>query len=237
MNEHIEKIEQTILKEYEKEKDVLAIFIFGSAARGGFDQYSDVDFMIVLKKKRAYARKNFLCSGIRVDVLFDTEKDLLKYLSEEVGSVRRITSHMIAHGRLLFERSELAKKLQAIAKRNLRGKTKFTKGEILMHLYSIDDFLGEAKRDIAHGDLVAFGLDSNLLVHNAVELLLKLNGGYLHQPREIRAILEKTDPKFISFLTSFFVAVKSSERVTLLEKLADYSSQKAGGPLPKNWKV
>jgi Na+/H+ antiporter NhaD/arsenite permease-like protein len=95
----------------------------------------------------------------------------------------------------------------------------------------------EAKRDIAHGDLVAFGLDSNLLVHNAVELLLKLNGGYLHQPREIRAILEKTDPKFISFLTSFFVAVKSSERVTLLEKLADYSSQKAGGPLPKNWKV
>ncbi len=237
MKEHIEKIEKTILKGYESAKDVVAIFVFGSATRGGFDQYSDVDFMIVLKKKRAYSRKNFLDDGVRVDVLFETEKDLLKYLSEEVGQVRRITSHMLAHGRLLFARSESAKKLQTIAKRNLKGNTKFTKGEILMHLYSIDDFLGEARRDIERADSTAFGLDSYLLINNAIELLFKLNGDYLHQPREIRAILEKTDPEFMLILERFSVARELSDKVISLEKLAHYSYQKAGGPLPKNWKV
>lgn len=237
MKEHIEKIEKTILTEYESDKDVVAIFVFGSVARGGFDQYSDVDFMIVLKKKRAYSRKNFLDDGIRVDVLLETEKDLFAYLSEEVGKVRRITSHMLAHGRLLFARSESSKKLQTIAKRNLKGKTKFTKGELLMHFYSIDDFLGEAKRDVERGDPLAFGLDSYLLINNAMELLFKLNGDYLRQPREVRAILEKTDPKFISLLTRFSVSEDFPEKITLIEKLAGYSYQKAGGPLPKSWKV
>ena len=237
MNEQIQKIEKAVLSEYEGAKDVLAIFIFGSAARGGFDQYSDVDFMILLKKKRAYDRRNFLIDGTRIDVLFEVEKETQKYLSLDKGNVRRITSHMLAHGKLLFATNPLAKKLQSIAERNLKGKTKYTKGELLMHLYSIDDFLGEAKRDVERGDLMALGLDSALLINNAIELLFKLNGDYLRQPREIRSILEKTDSEFVSLLTRFSTASTQIEQTNLLEKIAGYSYKKAGGPMPKSWKA
>jgi hypothetical protein len=47
---------------------------------------------------------------------------------------------------------------------NLKLKTKYKKGEILMHKYSIDDFWGEVQRDIKNNDYLAFGLDSHLLI-------------------------------------------------------------------------
>ena len=43
-----------------------------------------------------------------------------------------------------------------------------------MHKYSIDDFLGEIRRDLKNQDIIAFNLDSQLLMNNIIELFLKL---------------------------------------------------------------
>ena len=102
---------------------------------------------------------------------------------------------MLAHGEILFQRRKNLEKIQAIAKNNLKLKTKYKKGEILMHKYSIDDFWGEVQRDIKNNDYLAFGIDSYLLISNIVELFLKLNGEFLRQPNEIMKLLKKIDKK------------------------------------------
>lgn len=233
----MKKFAGMVIEEFGIGKDVLAIFMFGSAVCGSFDRYSDVDFFVLLKRKRAYSRKNFLFEGVRADILLETEKDIEKYLATDRGSVRRIASHMLAHSKIIFMRDGAGKKLQAIAKRNLKGKTRYTSSEILMHLYSIEDFLGEAKRDAEHDDIVAFELDSHLLVNNAIELLLKLEGEYLRQPREMKDIFGKTDPGFVLLLERLYGTIVPGDKVGILEELTEYSYRKAGGPMPDSWEA
>jgi predicted nucleotidyltransferase len=237
MQDSMKKLAGRVIEEFGTKKDVLAVFIFGSAIRGGFDRYSDVDFFVLLKRKRTYSRKNFLFEGVRADILFETEKDIEKYLATDKGNVRRIASHMLAHSKIIFARDGSGKKLQAMAKRNLKGKTRYTRSEILMHLYSIEDFLGAAKRDAERGDIVAFELDSHLLVNNAIELLLKFEGEYLRQPREMRDIFGKTDPGFVSLLERLYGTIVLGDKAGILEELTEYAYRKAGGPMPDSWEV
>lgn len=231
----MKKIEDRVIKEFGTKKNVLAIFVFGSTVRGNADQYSDIDFLVLLKKKYPYSRKSFLAEGVRADVLFETKRDMDKYLAEEKNNVRRISSHMLAHSRILFTRDGSEKKMQVLAKQNLKGKTKYTRSEILMHLYSIDDFLSEVRRDEENDDRVAFDIDSHLLINNSIELLLKLSGEYLRQPKEMKIVLEKIDPEFLSLLERFYEMRSLADKVKILIKLAEYAYEKAGGPLPDEW--
>lgn len=231
----MKKIEDRVIKEFGTKKNFLAIFVFGSTVRGNADQYSDIDFLVLLKKKYPYSRKSFFVEGVRADVLFETKRDMNKYLAEEKNNVRRISSHMLAHSRILFTRDGSEKKMQVLAKQNLKGKTKYTRSEILMHLYSIDDFLSEVRRDEENDDRVAFDIDSHLLINNSIELLLKLSGEYLRQPKEMRIVLEKIDPEFLSLLERFYEMRSLADKVRILVKLTEYSYKKAGGPLPDEW--
>lgn len=65
-----------------------------------------------------------------------------------------------------------------------------------MHKYSIDDFWGETQRDARNSDYLAFGLDSQLLMNNIIELFLKLKGEFFRQPNEMSEIFKKLDKKF-----------------------------------------
>lgn len=233
--EIVEVAQEKVLARHQDDANVIAIFIFGSAIRGGFDQHSDIDFLVILKQAQRYARWNFTSDDVSVDVIYETQADTDKFLKDEQRSFRRIGSHMLAHGKVLLARDTYAKASLTKAKRNLKAKTRVSKSEVLMHLYSIDDFLGNAERDVERGDSVAFGLDSHLLINNSIELLLKLAGEYLRQPREVRVILKKTDPKYVALLEKFYKAATENDQVVLLRKLATYVSAEAGGPLPENW--
>jgi len=74
-----------------------------------------------------------------------------------------------------------------------------------------------------------------LLINNSIELLSKLSGEYLRQPKEMRTILEKIDPEFLSLLEYFYKTVLLADKVELLVKLTEYSYKKAGGSLPDEW--
>lgn len=235
MEKFIQKICGDIVKEYKPDKNVLGILLFGSVTRNKFDKYSDVDIYILLNKKGKFSRSNFIKNGVRVDIILNTIKEASGYLKEDRNNVRRITSHMLAYGEILFQRKKYLKKIQTVARNNLKLKTKCKKGEILMHKYSIDDFWGEVQRDIRNKDYLAFGLDSQLLVNNILELFLELNGIFLQQPNEMTKILKRLDKKFADRIENFYKESDIQKKKMILAELVKYIYGKSGGPLPKRW--
>ncbi len=237
MNKFIQKICSDVVEQYKQDKNVLGIMLFGSATRNKFDKYSDIDVYILLNKKGKFSRINFMKNGMRVDIILDTIKEVRGHLEKDKNALRRITSHMVAYGTILFQRGGDLKKIQSVAKNNLQLKTKYKSSEVLMHKYSIDDFWGEVQRDTQNKDYLAFSLDSHLLVSNIIELFLKLNGEFLRQPNEMFKLLNKLDGNFYNTLKSFYTENSIDQKKDILEKLVKYIYKKSGGPLPQQWKV
>lgn len=237
MDKLIQKICSGVIEQYKQDKNVLGIMLFGSAARNKFDQYSDIDIYILLNKKGKFSRINFIKNGIRVDIILDTIKKTKEYLEKDKNALRRTTSHMVAYGKILFQRGRDLKKIQFVAKNNLRLKTKYKSSEVLMHKYSIDDFWGEVQRDIQNKDYLAFGLDSHLLISNIIELFLKLKREFLRQPNEMSELLNKLDSNFYNTLKNFYIENSIDQKKNIIEKLVEYIYKESGGSLPQQWKI
>ncbi|MDP1706534.1 MAG: nucleotidyltransferase domain-containing protein [bacterium] len=237
MNKIIRKICSDIIEEYKQDGNVLGIMLFGSAARGKFDKHSDIDIYILLKNKGEFSRVNFTRDGIQVDIILETTKEIKSFLEEDAAALKRITSQMIAGGVIIFQKGNIFKKIQSIAKNNLRLKTKYKDSEILMHKYSIDDFLGEVRRDIEKKDFLAFGLDSHFLMNNIIELFLKIKKEFLRQPNEMAAVLNKLDRKFYRLIESFYKSTSMGKKEKILSELVGYVYKKYSGSLPERWTI
>lgn len=231
------KIFNDIVSKYKRDKNVLGVMLFGSVARNRFDRYSDIDIYILLEGKGVCSRVNFIKDNIRVDIILDTIKEARLYLKNDMHAVRRNTSHMIAHGRILYKRGGKLPKLQVIAQKNLLLKTKCSTKEVLMHKYSIDDFWGEVQRDLKNDDGIAFSLDSQLLLNNIIELFLKLNGEFFRQPNEMSGLFKKLDKNLFTNLKKFCLATSLSQKKDVLSNLVRYSYKISGGELPTKWKI
>ena len=106
-----------------------------------------------------------------------------------------------------------------------------------MHKYSIDDFWGEVRRDIKNGDYTAFGLDSQLLLNNIIELFLKLKGEFGRKPNEMFKILSKLDKKFAYKIKNFYKASNMKAKKEILGELVVYIDKKSNGLLPEKWAI
>ncbi len=219
-----------------KDSEVLGVMLFGSVAQGTADRFSDIDIYVLLRKKKAYSRLNFKIGRTRIDALSDSLEDAQKYLQNERGNVRRPTSDMLAHGHILFDRSGKLKKLQKIALKNLDERTVLRRNEQLMHLYSIDDFWGDTRRDFEKENWTAFGWDSQLLIQNIVELFLKKKGLHLSQPKHIRKFLSKADPRFARLVESVYGSQSVKNRLRSLNRLVKYAAEHLG-LMPDKWKI
>lgn len=237
MDKIIRKICEAIVNKYRKDKNILGIVLFGSAVRNKFDRYSDIDIYIILKKKINYSRLNFIKDNIRVDIIMDTIKKTELFLKEDEFNIKRNISHMLAYGKILYQASDDINRIITKAKQNLRLPTKYTKNEILMHKYSIDDFWGEVQRDIKNHDYTAFGLDSQLLLNNLIELFLKFNGGFFKQPNEISIVLNKLDRNFGRQIERFYKATNFKTKENILSWLVKYVYKKSEGGLPRRWTI
>lgn len=81
------------------------ILLFGSAARGRMSKDSDLDMLVVMRKsvhRRQIAQtiyRNLHGTGIAVDIIVATEKDLEKY-GERAGTILKSA---LQEGRVLYE--------------------------------------------------------------------------------------------------------------------------------------
>lgn len=235
MDKKIEKIYNNIAYEYKQDNNVIGILLFGSVAKNKSDKYSDIDIYILLKNKGKYSRLNFIKEGYRIDILFNTIEEINSYINREKNSIKRNVSHMLAYGKIIYQMNNNLTKILVSAKTNLKLKTKYKIGEILMHKYSIDDFWGEVKRDIENKNYIAFGLDSGFLINNIIELVLKLNGSFFGQPNEMVETLNKIDPEFSKKIENFYKTENIQKKKNILSELVKYVYKKSDGPLPKKW--
>lgn len=81
------------------------VLLFGSAARGRMSKDSDLDMLVVMRKsvhRRQVAQKiyrNLHGTGIAVDIIVATEKDLEQY-GERAGTILKSA---LQEGRVLYE--------------------------------------------------------------------------------------------------------------------------------------
>jgi predicted nucleotidyltransferase len=81
------------------------VVLFGSAARGRMNKNSDIDMLVVMREpvhRRQTAQKiyrNLHGTGIAVDIIVATEKDLEKY-GQRAGTILKSA---LQEGRVLYE--------------------------------------------------------------------------------------------------------------------------------------
>lgn len=223
--------------QYKQDKNVLGILLFGSVARNKFDRYSDIDILILLKKKSDYSRFNFIKNSIRVDIILNTVSEAKSFLKEDERNIKRNTSHMLAYGKILYQKGDDLEMIMTKARNNLKLRTKYNNDEILMHKYSIDDFWGEVQRDFKNNDRMAFELDSHLLMKNIIELFLKIKGEFLRQPNEMASIVNKEDKKMGYYMEKFYKTRGLKSRIMILSKIIEHTYKLANGPLPPKWQI
>jgi len=226
-----------IENKYKRRSGVLGVLVFGSFVRGNFDAYSDIDVYVLKAKQPSRAREGYMLKNIRIDVTIDEKKDAEGFLKKERHSVRRIFSHMLAHGHILYEKGNSLTALRRVAIRNLKERTTYSRDEILMHLYSIEDFYGEVLRFFKSKDKFSFEQNISLLINNAIECLLKIKGEYMRRPNEMKAIIKKSDPIFWKSLESAYLSKSDSDKIRNLKKLVKRIETLARGPLPRRWAV
>ncbi|MFA6533584.1 MAG: nucleotidyltransferase domain-containing protein [Patescibacteria group bacterium] len=237
MKKFIQKICSDLVKQYKPDKNILGILLFGSVVRNKFDQYSDIDIYILLKKKTDYSRLNFVKNNMRIDIILDTVGEASSFLKNDKYNIKRNTSHMLANSKILYQAGNDLNKIIAKAKNNLRLRTKYNNDEILMHKYSIDDFWGEVQRDFKNHNLVAFELDSHLLMKNIIELFLKIKGDFLRQPNEVADIIGKRDKKLGYYIEKFYKARDLKNKLIILPKIINHIYELSNGPLPQKWQI
>ena len=227
-----------LIDRYKKTKNILGIFLIGSAARGTFDEYSDIDFFIILAKQGKYRRQKFSTeTNFDVEILFNTVKEVRQYLEGEKTSLYRNTSHMLENGKIIYQTSPKVRQLQHTAQKNMRTRIKYSNDEIVMHKYSIDDFLEDARRDAAHNDVIAFHLDSHFLIQNSIELFLKLSNNSYRKPKEMARLLQSIDRHFVVLLQNFYKIRTLQDKLKKLEQISNFVLKKSGGKLPQKWEL
>jgi hypothetical protein len=234
----IKEASDQITDRLKNSKNVLGIFLVGSAAKGGFDVFSDIDFFVVLKKSKKVSREAYVNDrGIGIEVLYNTLEEVEGYLKKDKASLHRNTSDMLAGGSIIYQTSPEVSQLQQKARTNLKTKTKSKKVSIIMQKYSLQDFLHDAKRDVEKKDVFAFNLDGNFLVQNAIELLLEKNGTYQRKSQEMSVLLKKIDEKFFNCLKRYYETSSLDEKLKQLECLKKYIEKQYGGQLPPKWSL
>ncbi|PIZ99309.1 MAG: hypothetical protein COX77_01905 [Candidatus Komeilibacteria bacterium CG_4_10_14_0_2_um_filter_37_10] len=237
MNKKIEQIYSELISHYQTNLNNIGYLAFGSAARGQEDENSDIDFYIITKKKPQHYRENFIYKGQRIDILFDSVLELEKYLENEKNNLRRPVANMIYNSKLVLAKTGAVIMLMKKSKIVLQSKIKYSKSEVLMHKYSLDDFLGEAIRDYKTKNIFAFTLDAQLIIDNSVELFCKLNNITLTQPREMLNKIFKKDKKFAGLIREYSAIINSRNRLNSLKKIVKYIYSISNGALPNKWSV
>jgi predicted nucleotidyltransferase len=235
--DHLKNINlESIITKYSQNSDVLGILLFGSVAKGNMDELSDIDIYVITSRAPSKSREQFIHDGRVVDVLFDSVKEIKLLIKEEVNSVHRNVSSMIGSSRILYSNSNDPQNLIDLAYRSLATKTTYSDDELIMHRYSIDDYLSNAKRECKNRNQTGFYFSCFYIIQNSMDLLLKINGDYYRKPSESQSIINSIDADFISLLNDFYEASSLDKKLGAISLVAQHVLQKTGG-LPLEWQI
>ncbi len=229
---------ERILTALKKNPNILSVALMGSQAQKDADSWSDVDLFAVIEKDRGLARTKTVAAGRTFEIIFNTLEEARGYLNYEKCTTHRNTAHMIVNSRLLWERKPVWAKLQRFANdKVLASKNRREIKGVLMHKYSVDDYLAKAARASAHDDAIGFALASRFVIDNCLELLLTFNDKYWLPIKHMDNLIMSLDRTFYRLLRSFYAEKNQRQAQAFLNKLAARAIKIASGPLPNDWSI
>lgn len=219
MNKRVEKIVEQIRHQYE---NIDTILLFGSATEDSWTAASDIDIFLI-DDSLSDSREDLEIEDISVEIQKDNFENLAEDIKNEKGSLlNRNLSTMISTSIVIKnDSSEKLIELKNIAKEVLDSKTTYTDEDIKMWLYSIDDYIDKAEKDLTKNDAVAFYLDANYALQNTLELILAKNNTFLPQPKNLKNLLEKIAPEFLEIFEEFSLAATLPLKFSTLKSLRD----------------
>ena len=217
MNPEVQNVLDVIKQEY---GHLDTILVFGSALASAWTTDSDIDVFLIddsLHDSNSQQTTN----DITVEFQKDNFASITKDIEAEHGNLlHRNVSTMIAGSQAVSTKSpEKLNTLTALAKDVLASAPDFTDEDVKMWRYSIADYLSKAKKDIARNDSLAFYIDANYVLQNALELSLATHGTYMPQPKHLKELLQEKDPELYAIWQAYLSATDLEAKLQALTKL------------------
>ena len=217
MNQAVQKILDIIKQEY---GHLDTILVFGSALTSDWTADSDIDIFLI-DDSLYDSRSEETIEEITVEFQKDNFGNVTKDIEAERGNLlHRNVSTMIATSQTISTKSpEKLNALITLAKDVLASAPNYTDENVKMWRYSITDYLSKAKKDITRNNPLAFYLDTNYVLQNALEFSLATHGTYMPQPKHLKELLQEKDPELYAIWQAYLSATDLDAKLQALTKL------------------
>lgn len=241
---------EKFIAEWKKKKEVVGILACGSYVTGNPSAHSDIDIPIILSDKVDWReRGNKIVDGFLIEYFANPLKQIRKEFEENYNDNRQVTAHLLATGKVLYDKDGTVKKLRKEAKAWLNKKLKRSgRIEIEFAKYCIwdecDNLQSIYKRKSPSFEFTYYGFLGRIL-HN----YSKFVGHAMSSRYNTFEFLtdRKTQKKYLSkefpdrrFVKLFATAMGEHNRDQMMknaEELKNYVLDKMGGFNVDEWKV
>ncbi len=173
----LRKIAQNICEELVRDRrDIIAVLVVGSVARGNVHEESDID-MCVLTKEGDKPKREFMSkSGFKADIVYVPLKLWMERLWRDIGSMWEINVSNILDSIVLYDPTGLVKRIKKEFSKYPEEKRK---QNILYHFHMMGWYQNSAKYHYLKGNYDIESIFSKLFAIEALKILFPLNGVYL----------------------------------------------------------
>lgn len=199
---------------------ILGMIAAGSIMRGQGDQYSDIDFYLIIEGNyRQLIHKYF--NGVPVQIFVNPPQRIEKYLADEP---RRVdggpsTAHMFATGFIVYDNDPCIEQYREQAKTILANEAQHSVGALEHLRYSAADLI-ENMLDVQDRDPDMAIILFNMALTHMLRYYFFKQKRYVPRVKDTMAVLRKENPQLAQLIHNTLIA-SGKERFKLALKIAD----------------
>ncbi len=226
--DQIELAIQKFVADLRKKKLVIGAILTGSYAHGPFDAHSDVDIYVILDSKCTFReRGNTWINGIEIEYFKNPPVQIRQYFNTEKSPH---TAHMLAHGKILFQKeplvAQLIKEAEAIWNRPPDPLKHF---QIELAKYGLDDLEKDLNDALLNKDGLAVELIRADIIKQCIDVFFQLKRERRYKNKRLNLQIQQLDPVFLRLLENSFLEINNTF------KLIQYTEKLLGGKRTTEW--
>jgi predicted nucleotidyltransferase len=213
--------------------EVRAIMLTGSFSRGEEEKNSDLDFLVITKR-RFVERKAEYVNGIEVQYLAAPPKQFDNWLEYEKGTATSTIIGQLSEGVILYDPSGVAAEYQNRARRILEeGPRGLTPQQIRSKRRQLTDAADDVE-DRLGSPSVALWL-MNTEIGSAIESYLALNGHWAIKPKYLLTKLKNMDESLYNKCQDFLAENDVHRKYVIFRGIVEQVLKPFGGFLHEGW--
>lgn len=223
-----EGIINRLLEDLRRQPDVMGVFLIGSLSRNIVRKRSDIDLMIMVRKRRKFLRDYRTIDGIWVEQFFITYENL----RDLIDNRELATFYQFLEGKILYDPEGKLRDLKNKASASFK-KYRPSRTDIRAKLQlNIDDILDEHDT----GDLLSAIYNIYDDQYIPFEALFMLNGRMLPRFRDMireSLRLKLRPPNYEETLNEIFLSPQPERRIDAYLRFSNWTLTKLGGRLKR----